>query len=69
MNLNSGYVERARDKVPQQGQEPPWRLNHNYLIDSLIMRFKKIEDGVLEFSRPDKAQSQTTDEKPLSKAA
>ena len=57
MNLNSGYVQRAIDHVPKQGAEAPWLIRHNYLQDTLIMRWKGLEDGVLEFSSPEITQA------------
>jgi cation diffusion facilitator CzcD-associated flavoprotein CzcO len=50
MDLTSGYVRRALDRLPQQGARPPWRIHQNYLKDVAMLRFERIEDGVLEFS-------------------
>jgi cation diffusion facilitator CzcD-associated flavoprotein CzcO len=52
VDFSSGYFMRALDRLPKQGSERPWRLNHNYLLDTLSLRRSPIEDGVLEFSPP-----------------
>ena len=49
-NLSSGYMTRAQHLFPQQGQEEPWRQYHNYLKDIFMLRYKPLNDGVLEFS-------------------
>ncbi len=48
--LTSGYIERARDLLFKQGARKPWRLNQNYALDVMALRFSAIEDGALEFS-------------------
>ena len=50
VDFSSGYFKRAEHKMPKQGSAKPWRLNQNYALDILALRFGKIEDGVLEFS-------------------
>ncbi len=32
--LSSGYIQRAADQMPRQGDSGPWRVRQNYLIDS-----------------------------------
>jgi monooxygenase len=38
MPLTSGYVERARATLPQQGDANPWTVPQNYPLDLLQMR-------------------------------
>ncbi|MGA8745946.1 MAG: NAD(P)/FAD-dependent oxidoreductase [Solirubrobacterales bacterium] len=52
MPLSSGYVLRAVDQLPKQGSKPPWRLRMNYALDVPALRFGRIEDGTMQFSRP-----------------
>jgi monooxygenase len=52
IDMTSGYVQRALDILPQQGQRRPWKLRQNYLYDLAIMSRGRIDDGRLEFSRP-----------------
>lgn len=49
IDFTSGYVRRAQDELPKQGGRPPWRVYQNYLKDLLVMRFGKLDDGVMEF--------------------
>ena len=49
IGLKSGYVARAVDAMPKQGDEIPWRNRENYVLDSLAIRCGKFEDGVLQF--------------------
>jgi monooxygenase len=51
--LTSGYIERARDLLFKQGAEKPWRMNQNYALDLMALRFGAIEDGALECKRRD----------------
>jgi cation diffusion facilitator CzcD-associated flavoprotein CzcO len=50
LNLNSGYILRAADKLPKQGSKVPWRLHQNYVLDILNLRHSALNDGVLRFS-------------------
>jgi cation diffusion facilitator CzcD-associated flavoprotein CzcO len=50
IDLNAGYVLRSVDKFPRQGSHAPWRQYQNYLLDILTLRYKQIDDGVLQFS-------------------
>jgi cation diffusion facilitator CzcD-associated flavoprotein CzcO len=54
IDLQSGYVARAADMLPQQGQRLPWRLYQNYLMDFLMLRFGRLEDGKLQFENSSK---------------
>ena len=49
MDLMSGYVLRALDRMPRQGDRAPWRLKQNYLTDLRMIRHGRIDDGVLAF--------------------
>jgi monooxygenase len=49
--LTSGYIERAKHLLPKQGKTKPWRMNQNYALDVMALRFGAIEDGALEFRR------------------
>ncbi len=50
IDLQSGYVMRGKDLMPQQGQKLPWRLYQNYLLDFLTLKFGRLNDGKLTFS-------------------
>lgn len=50
-DFSSGYLERAKDSLPRQGNRTPWRLNQNYALDVAALRFGSI-DRDMEFSNP-----------------
>nr|WP_283938497.1 NAD(P)/FAD-dependent oxidoreductase [Sphingomonas alba] len=51
LDFTSGYVKRALEVLPKQGERRPWRLYQNYWLDLLTLRFGKIEDGTLVLER------------------
>jgi monooxygenase len=53
--LTSGYIQRAKNLLPRQGTGKPWRMNQNYALDVMALRFAPIDDGALEFRRLDQA--------------
>ena len=50
MDLASGYVQRALDTLPRQGDRAPWALKQNYYVDVRTIRTGKLDDGVLQFT-------------------
>jgi monooxygenase len=57
LDFTSGYVQRAMAKFPKQGTKAPWRLDQNYAKDLMNLRYARLEDGVLRFTRPAAAAS------------
>jgi cyclohexanone monooxygenase len=51
LNFTSGYVQRARDELPQQGSRHPWQVYQNYFQDMYTIRYGRIADGVMHFGR------------------
>lgn len=49
LDFSSGYVQRAMARFPKQGSKKPWRLNQNYLLDLMSLRFGKIDDEAIEY--------------------
>jgi cation diffusion facilitator CzcD-associated flavoprotein CzcO len=49
MDFTSGYVLRALDRLPHQGDREPWRLRQSYRHDRRTLRSGDLEDGVLQF--------------------
>ena len=49
MDFSAGYVLRALDELPKQGDRAPWQLKQNYLTDVRKIRRDPIDDGVLRF--------------------
>ena len=51
MALSAGYIQREIDTLPKQGLAKPWTLRQNYPRDIVDLRYGKLEDGALQFSR------------------
>jgi cation diffusion facilitator CzcD-associated flavoprotein CzcO len=51
VDFSSGYIQRAQGRLPMQGDRKPWRLNQNYALDVMALRFGSVEDSI-EFSNP-----------------
>jgi cation diffusion facilitator CzcD-associated flavoprotein CzcO len=66
LDFSSGYVVRAMDKFPKQGAKHPWKLYQNYVLDLFTLRYGKIDDGVMVFSKRTAPASATA---PLKRAA
>lgn len=47
LEFTSGYVQRAVSLMPKQGARLPWRIYQNYLRDLVMLRWGKLDDGVL----------------------
>ena len=60
LDLASGYIKRAADKIPSQGDRAPWKLYQNYLLDLALLRYGKIEDGYLVFTSPQSSPQAAT---------
>lgn len=51
IDLSAGYVQRAIDDAPRQGDNVPWRVYQSYPRDAKMFRHGKLEDGAMKFSR------------------
>ena len=51
LDFTSGYVQRALDQLPRQGTTKPWKLYQNYAKDLVTLRFGKLNDGTMRFTR------------------
>jgi monooxygenase len=56
MDFSAGYVLRSIDQFPRSGSRAPWRLSMSYARDVVTLRYGKIDDGALRFSRLPRAQ-------------
>ena len=52
VDLTSGYIQRAAHLLPRQGARKPWRLNQNYLLDVMALRFGSVDDEMV-FDNPE----------------
>jgi monooxygenase len=57
LDFSSGYIQRAIDHLPRQGVKKPWRLNQNYALDVMALKFGSIDDS-MEFSNPARDRGQ-----------
>ncbi len=51
LDFSSGYVQRALEQLPRQGTTKPWKLNQNYALDMMALKFGKLDDGTMVFKR------------------
>ncbi|HRE45911.1 MAG TPA: NAD(P)/FAD-dependent oxidoreductase [Terricaulis sp.] len=51
VDFSSGYFQRAKHLLPKQTAKAPWKQNQSYAHDLIDLRFGKLEDGALEFSK------------------
>jgi cation diffusion facilitator CzcD-associated flavoprotein CzcO len=51
LDFQAGYVLRSIDDFPKAGSRAPWHLGMSYAHDLLKLRYCRIEDGALRFSR------------------
>lgn len=50
MDLSSGYIQRSIAQLPKQADVKPWRLNQNFILDNMALRFTKVNDESMSFS-------------------
>ena len=50
LDFSSGYVQRSLAMLPKQGDRKPWRLYQNYLLDLLMLRYGRLDDGTLQMT-------------------
>ena len=53
-NFSSNYLQRAAHLLPKQGDRAPWVNPQNYRQDKKMIRHGAIDDGVMQFSNPQK---------------
>lgn len=56
LDFGAGYVKRAIDGLPRQGQSAPWLMAMDYRLDAQMLRDGPVEDAHLKFSAPSRAQ-------------
>lgn len=52
-SLSAGYIQRAVNVMPKQGQHAPWHISNNYLADKKALRKANFNDPILQFSKRD----------------
>ena len=51
LDFKAGYVLRALDRFPRQGEQAPWQVVMSYAEDVKALRRGSVDDGALRFSR------------------
>jgi len=51
-NLQSGYVQRAKDTFPRQGSKEPWKVLMHFGKDSKMLVEDSVDDGLMQFEAP-----------------
>ncbi|MDT5328476.1 MAG: hypothetical protein QOF25_5628 [Mycobacterium sp.] len=47
--LQSGYVQRAKNTMPRQGSKNPWKVLMDYGMDSKMLLHDPVDDSLLQF--------------------
>ena len=55
--LWGAQTQRSIQNFPQHGSNAPWKLRQNYALDLLDLKFSRLDDGALEFYRPQRIQA------------
>ncbi|MFI5510692.1 flavin-containing monooxygenase [Mycobacterium sp. NPDC051804] len=58
LDLSAGYVQRALDRLPKQGDGEPWRVSMNYYYDVGMLREGSVVDPHLQFESSEQAVAQ-----------
>ncbi|ALI29622.1 monooxygenase, flavin-binding family [Mycolicibacterium fortuitum] len=51
MDFTPGYFRRAMDSLPKSGSEAPWKLKQNYFFDMRTIRYGKVDEESLMFTK------------------
>ena len=57
LDFSSGYVQRAIDRFPKQGDRAPWLVHQSYARDVIALRYGSVDDEMV-FSNPAPATSE-----------
>ena len=49
LDFTSSYVQRAADIMPKQGKAAPWRVRQNYILDTIDLNWKPLDDDAMHF--------------------
>jgi cation diffusion facilitator CzcD-associated flavoprotein CzcO len=50
LDFNSSYVLRSIDALPKQGSKIPWKLNQNYPLDIMTIKYSSLKDEALKYN-------------------
>jgi len=60
LDFDAGYVLRSIHEFPKAGSRPPWQLGMSYAHDLVKLRYGRIDDGALKFSRAPRPSTAVT---------
>ncbi|NNH69447.1 NAD(P)/FAD-dependent oxidoreductase [Nocardia uniformis] len=60
LDFEPGYVLRALDSLPKQGDRAPWKLHMNYLRDVPKLRYGRVTDAAMVFERAHRSEPART---------
>jgi hypothetical protein len=46
IDFTSGYVQRALEMLPRQGDRTPWRLHQSYFRDLALIRWGRVAEAM-----------------------
>ena len=49
LDFDAGYILRAIDSLPKQGDRAPWKVYQNYIKDLFSLKYGKVNDGYLKY--------------------
>ena len=44
-------MQRALGELPKQASRDPWQIHQNYLKDLITLKYSRVDDGTMLFSR------------------
>ncbi|GAB5565869.1 MAG: NAD(P)/FAD-dependent oxidoreductase [Winogradskyella sp.] len=49
LDFDAGYILRAKDQLPKQGNKLPWKIYQHYIKDVFMIKYGKVKDKYLEY--------------------
>ena len=49
LDFDAGYILRAKDVLPKQGSQAPWKVHQNYIKDLFALNYVTMNDGHLKY--------------------
>lgn len=62
IDMSSGYIQRVKHQIPQQGDANPWKLYQNYFLDMTYLKLADLDDPSLEYSGQAQSHRQPSQE-------
>ena len=49
LDFDAGYIKRAKNELPKQGTEGPWKVHQNYIKDLFALKYGSVKDKYLDY--------------------